>query len=44
MDPTFELIVDHVQGDPYASPSRFRAQISTAAAGIPEGIIDNAHK
>lgn len=24
----FTLLVDHVQGDPYASPSRFRVQVS----------------
>lgn len=23
----FTLLVDHVQGDPYASPSRFRVQV-----------------
>ncbi|MCD4748029.1 MAG: ABC-ATPase domain-containing protein, partial [Thermoanaerobaculales bacterium] len=32
----FSLIIDHVQGDPYAAPSRMRAVIPMAEAGIPE--------
>jgi hypothetical protein len=31
----WELRIDHVQGDPFAEPSRLRAVVSPAAAGIP---------
>ena len=34
---SFDLIVDHVQSDPFASPSRFRALISHDRAGFSEG-------
>ncbi len=30
------LHIEHVQGDPYASPSRFRAEVSALEAGLPE--------
>lgn len=33
--PGFQLIVDHVQGDPYAKPSRFRAVLGPGEAGFP---------
>jgi predicted ABC-class ATPase len=33
--PDFELVVDHVQGDPYAAPSRFRALIPIEMTGLP---------
>lgn len=32
----FLLIVDHVQADPFAAPSRLRIQISQTAAGFPK--------
>ena len=32
---TLQLAVDHVQGDPYAAPSRVRLLVSAAAAGFP---------
>ncbi len=32
----FELSVDHVQGDPFASPSRLSARIALEDAGFPE--------
>jgi predicted ABC-class ATPase len=32
----FSLIVDHVQGDPYAAPSRLRAKIPGRVAAYPE--------
>ena len=31
----FELLVDHVQGDPFAAPSRVRARVPLGAAGLP---------
>ncbi|MFP4135223.1 MAG: ABC-ATPase domain-containing protein [Halothece sp.] len=32
----FKLIIDYVQGDPFASPSRFRVQIPQSIAAFPE--------
>ncbi len=32
----FELVVEHVQGDPYAAPSRLRALIPLENTGLPE--------
>ena len=32
----FDLVVEHVQGDPYAAPSRLRALIPLKNTGIPE--------
>jgi predicted ABC-class ATPase len=39
--PDFELRVEHVQGDPYAAPSRLRALIPIAKTGIPESALKN---
>ncbi len=33
--PSFELLVDHVQGDPYAAPSRFRAVMPWSVSDLP---------
>jgi predicted ABC-class ATPase len=33
--PEFTLIIDRVQGDPFASPSHFRVQMSQLVAGFP---------
>ncbi len=33
--PSFELRVDHVQGDPYAAPSRMRARVPLSVADLP---------
>lgn len=33
--PSLRLVIDHVQGDPYAEPSRFRAVLAPAAANLP---------
>ena len=38
---TFELSVDHVQGDPFAAPSRLSARISYAESGIPTAYHGN---
>lgn len=35
----FELLVDHVQGDPYAAPSRFRARLPLARASLPDSAL-----
>jgi len=32
----FELVVEHVQGDPYAAPSRLRALVPLKNSGLPE--------
>jgi len=36
---SFTMHVDHVQGDPFASPSRFRARADRHGAGIPDDWI-----
>ncbi len=36
----FCLNIDHVQGDPYAQPSRISLQIDTASHGLPEELWD----
>jgi len=33
--PGFTLMVDHVQGDPFAAPSRFRVRVAQEIAGFP---------
>ncbi len=33
--PSFTLIIDHVQGDPFASPTQVRVQVPAAVAGFP---------
>ena len=38
---TFSLIIDHVQGDPFASPSRVRALVDVRKTGIPSELYDN---
>ncbi len=35
----FELVVDHVQGDPFAAPSRVRALVPWKVAGLPETVL-----
>jgi len=35
----FELVVEHVQGDPYAAPSRLRAFIPLKNSGLPESAL-----
>ena len=35
----FELVVEHVQGDPYAAPSRLRGLIPFEKSGIPESAL-----
>lgn len=38
------LSIDHVQGDPFASPSRVRVIIDNKIAQIPEELFDNKNK
>ncbi|MCG6949663.1 MAG: ABC-ATPase domain-containing protein [Acidobacteria bacterium] len=35
----FDLVVEHVQGDPYAAPSRFRALIPLVSSGLPASAL-----
>jgi len=37
----FELYIDHVQPDPYASPSKVRAKIRQKIAGFPLSLFKN---
>ncbi|QDZ39214.1 ATPase [Euhalothece natronophila Z-M001] len=37
----FQLIIDYVQGDPFASPSRLRVQIPQSIAGFPEFLFQS---
>lgn len=39
--PSFTLIIDYVQGDPYASPSRLRVRVPQEAAGYPRETFAN---
>jgi len=39
--PDFELSIDHVQGDPFATPSRISIRINTDHAGFPEFLWQN---
>lgn len=41
---SFILSIDHVQGDPYASPSRVRVIIDNKVCKIPEQLLDNKNK
>ena len=38
---SFEVIIDHVQGDPFAEPSRLRAIVPAGSAGLPAWSIAN---
>ncbi|MCQ2969437.1 MAG: ABC-ATPase domain-containing protein [Clostridium sp.] len=40
----YALSIDHVQGDPFASPSRVRVIIDNRIAKIPEKLFDNKNK
>ena len=37
---TYVLAIDHVQGDPFASPSSVHVEIPLKAAGFPEGLYE----
>jgi len=36
----FTLFIDHVQGDPFASPSRVRVRVSQRTAGFPDELLN----
>ncbi len=38
--PGFTLLVDHVQGDPFASPSRLRVRVPLGEAGFPPELLE----
>jgi predicted ABC-class ATPase len=38
--PDFTLFIDHVQGDPFASPTRARLRVPIASAGFPAEALD----
>jgi predicted ABC-class ATPase len=38
----FRLVIDHVQGDPFAEPSRLRAIVPPASAGLPAWSLASA--
>ena len=40
----YVLSIDHVQGDPFASPSRVRIIMDNKIAQIPEELFDNKNK
>lgn len=40
--PDFTLSIDHVQGDPFAAPSRVSLRIDMSHAGFPESLWNNA--
>jgi len=35
----WSLVVDHVQADPFAAPSRIRAIVDSRTADLPEGVF-----
>lgn len=39
---SFTLRIDHVQGDPFAEPSRLRARVPPASAGLPAWALSSA--
>lgn len=40
----YVLCIDHVQGDPFAAPSRLHVEVSGKTAGFPEELYDRKHK
>ncbi len=40
----FTLIIEHVQGDPFASPSMLRVEVPTAKAAFPKELYDTDEK
>ena len=39
--PDFTLIIDHVQGDPFASPSKLRVKVPQSVAGFPSELYQS---
>jgi predicted ABC-class ATPase len=42
--PGFRLLIDHVQGDPFAAPSRLRVRVSQGEAGYPPPTYDHGSR
>lgn len=42
--PGYVLNIDHVQGDPFAAPSKVSVQVKGAQAGFPQYLYDKKHK
>lgn len=42
--PDFQLNIEHVQGDPFASPSRVSVYLKKVQADFPEAYYENKHK
>ena len=42
--PGYQLSIDHVQGDPFASPSKLSIHIKGAAAGFPKELFETEHR
>lgn len=40
----FTLVIDHVQGDPFAAPSKLHVEVAGRQAGFPERLYDKKHK
>ena len=38
--PAFDVFVDHVQGDPFAAPSKIRVRMARSVAGFPESLVN----
>jgi predicted ABC-class ATPase len=41
---SFELVVDHIQGDPYATPSKIRALVPSSVANLSPSALANADR
>ena len=41
VDPRFSLFIDHVQGDPFASPSKIRVRVSATVAQLPPDLFSS---
>lgn len=39
----YTLVIDHVQGDPFAAPSRLHIEVAGRTAGFPERLYDKKH-
>ena len=42
--PGYQLSIDHVQGDPFASPSKLSIHIEGKAAGFPRDLFETKHR
>ena len=40
----YTLVIDHVQGDPFAAPSRLHVEVAGRTAGFPERLYDKKQK